>query len=315
VFLWERNYIIMSKTCILFAGQGSQYQGMGKEILDLFPDLEYIYTCGSEILGFDLKTTCFEASAEELAQTEISQPAIFATSLLCYEAVKKLGITPEAVAGHSLGEYAAMVAVGILTLEDGFKVIKARAKAMGDCAKEQDGAMCAVLGLSADEITAVCESVDGYVIPVNFNSPAQTVIAGEREAVDNAIAKFTEMGKRTMKLAVSAAFHSKLMQSGADAFYDAIQEVTFHQPTVPFYSNVTGEVMTEFGDMPTYLKTHLVSPVQFAKELNAIQEAGVDHFIECGPNKVLSGLVKKNLSDITIYNVENEKTYLKLKGE
>ncbi|WMJ21868.1 ACP S-malonyltransferase [Paludicola sp. MB14-C6] len=305
----------MNKTCLLFSGQGSQYQGMGKEILSLFPDLEFIYTRGSEILGFDLKTTCFEASAEDLAKTEISQPAIFATALLCYEAVKKLGITPDAVAGHSLGEYAAMVAAGILSLEDGFQVIKARAKAMGDCAKGQDGAMCAVLGLSAEEIAAVCESVEGYVIPVNFNSPAQTVIAGEREAVDKAIEKFTEMGKRTMKLAVSAAFHSKLMQSGADAFYDAIKDVAFHEPTVPFYSNVTGAQLTDFSDMPTYLKTHLVSPVQFVKELNAIQETGVDRFIECGPNKVLAGLVKKTLTDVTIFNVENEKTFSKLKGE
>lgn len=305
----------MNKTCILFSGQGSQYQEMGKEILDLFPEFEHIYNCGSTILGFDLKTSCFEASAEELAKTEVAQPAIFATSLLCYEAVKKLGITPDAVAGHSLGEYAAMVAAGILSLEDGFKVIKARAKAMGECAKEQDGAMCAVLGLTADEITAVCETVDGYVVPVNYNSPAQTVIAGEREAVDTAIEKFTEMGKRTAKLAVSAAFHSKLMQSGADAFYDAIKDTPFNVPIVPFYSNITGKQLSDFSDMPTYLKTHLVSPVQFVKELNAIQETGVDRFIECGPNKVLAGLVKKTLTDVSIYNVENEKTFLKLKGE
>jgi len=309
----RKDYNIMVKTCIIFSGQGSQYPGMGKELLNLFPHLQYIFGCGSDILGFDLKRVCFDSTAEELAQTEFSQPAIFATSLLAYEAVKQLGVIPNAVAGHSLGEYAAMVASGMLSLENGFFVIQQRAKAMGECAKSQDGAMCAVLGLGADEVAAVCETIDGYVVPVNFNAPTQTVIAGERAAVDRAIEAFAAMGKRTAKLAVSAAFHSKLMQGAADAFYQGIQHIKFNPPTVAFYSNVTGEELIDFSDMPSYCKTHLVSPVQFVKELNAIQQAGVSRFVECGPNKVLSGLVKKTLSDVIIENIENEKSFFKFK--
>ena len=304
--------MIMGKICILFAGQGSQYPGMGGELITLIPGAGRIMEAGSDILGFDLLDACLHMDAEQLSRTEISQPAIMAVSLLAFEAVKSLGILPDMAAGHSLGEYAAMEACGILSLEDSFRVIRARAKAMGECAKRHPGAMCAVMGLSPDEIAAVCEKTDGYVVPVNYNSPLQTVIAGEAGAVEQAMETFSGMGKRCVKLAVSAAFHTKLMQEAADEFKAAIAAVPFKTPSVDFYSNTTGKKMEDLSDMPSYLAKHLTSPVRFTDELNAVHEAGAEQFVECGPGKVLTGLCRKTLAGIQANNVEDKKSFEKL---
>lgn len=299
-------------TAFLFSGQGSQYKGMGQELLSEFPKLSSIYDEGSEILGFDLKKICFDTEEDILAQTQYSQPAIFATSLLAYEVALLNGFKPDMVGGHSLGEYAALVASGVLSRGDGFKVIKERAYAMGECAKNQDGAMYAIIGLDASEISRVCEETEGYVLPVNFNSPSQTVIAGEATAAEAVAQKFIDMGKRAMKLSVSAAFHSKLMQPAADSFKSAIKDIKFNCPTIPFYSNLNGEPIEELSNMPEYLARHLVSSVKFTDELFNMQKAGANSFIECGPNKVLTGLVKKTLSDVQAFNLENKKTLDKL---
>ena len=295
-------------TAFLFTGQGSQRLGMGKEILEAYPDLGYIYDTASDILGYDLKKVIFESTDEELAQTKNSQPAIMATSLLCFEAAKKKGITFDAVAGHSLGEYAAMVASGMLSLEDGFRVIKARAAAMDKAGQETEGAMYAIMKISPEDVEKVCESIEGYVVPVNYNSPMQTVIAGEKAACEKAAEVFGEKRARAVQLKVSAAFHSKLMEGAAEEFYNAVKDVRFNKPAVPFYSNVTGGELEDFSDIPSLLRKHMVSPVRFTDELRAMKDKGTDKFIELGPGKVLTGLVKKTLDGVTALNIENTDT-------
>lgn len=292
---------------------------MGLDLAEKFTPAKEILECGSDILGFDLKDKLANSTAEELAQTRLSQPAIFTASLLSLCAARENGLDCEAVAGHSLGEYAAMYASGMLTLEDAFKAIKLRSEAMAKAAENSTGAMAAIIGADNETIDKICAEVNGFLAPANYNSPVQTVIAGEGAAVDEAIAKFTEMGKRSVKLAVSAAFHTKMMKSAADEFKEEIKNFTFSAPKCDFYANLYGKKLEDFSDMPSYLAAHICSPVKFVDELNAMQSAGIDTFIELGPNKVLTGLVRKTLKGVVFANIENleslEKALAAVKGE
>ena len=290
---------------ILFAGQGAQYPGMGKDIFDKYPSAAGVFKTGSDILGYDLEKVCFDESFTELSRTLYAQPAIMAMELLCFRAAMEKGLSFDAVAGHSLGEYAAMVASGMLSDEDGFKVIKARAEAFDKVASTTDGSMAAILKLTADQVREVCESVDGYVIPVNYNSPAQTVIAGESSAVAAACEKFSALKARVAPLKTESAFHSEIMKPASEEFYEKIKDIKFSAPSVKFFSNLTGAELTDFSDMPSLLAKHVISPVRFTDELAAVKEAGFDKYIELGPGKTLTGLVKKTLTDVTAFNIDS----------
>lgn len=296
------------KTAFLFSGQGSQYPGMGAELAEKYGAAKEILECGSDIMGFDLLKKLTDSTPEELAQTRLSQPAIFTTSLIALCAARENGLECSAVAGHSLGEYAAMYASGMLSLEDAYKAIKLRSEAMAKAAEASGGAMAAIIGCDNETIEKVCAETEGYVAPANYNSPVQTVIAGESVSVDAAIAKFTELGKRSVKLAVSAAFHTKLMQSAADEFKAAIAGFKFAAPAVDFYANLYGKKLEDFSDMPSYLAAHICSPVRFVDEMNAMSDSGIEAYVELGPNKVLTGLVKKTFRGAVAVNIENCET-------
>ena len=292
-------------TIALFSGQGSQYEGMGKDIAEAMPELMEVYETGSEILGSDLKNICFNATLEELSRTINSQPAIMATSIVCLKAAMAKGFTFDGVAGHSLGEYAAMYASEMISLEDAFRLIKARAAAMEEATASAKGAMAAVMKITPEEVERVCGEAKEYVTAVNYNSPAQTVIAGTPEGIAEVSNVFSEMKARVIPLNVAGAFHSKLMQPAADKFFETAKTIKFSAPKVKYYSNLTGGELTDFSDMATMLSKHIVSPVRFTSELAAMQEAGTEKFVEFGPGRTLTGLVKKTLKDATALNVED----------
>lgn len=281
---------------------------MGRDIAESSPELMNILEIGSAVLGRDLKSICFDSAPEELSRTINAQPAIMAVSLMCFNAAVNRGYTTEGVAGHSLGEYAAMATSGMITLEDAFRLIKARSEAMDEAARAQKGAMAAIMKIDPSTVEEVCSNAKEYAAAVNFNSPQQTVIAGTPEGIAEVSAVFADMKARVIPLNVAGAFHSKLMQTAADKFYESAKAITFKVPQVKYYSNVTGGELNDFSDMPALLAKHIVSPVRFTSELEAMRNAGADRFAEFGPGRTLTGLVKKTLKDVSAYSIENLET-------
>ncbi|MBQ9482652.1 MAG: ACP S-malonyltransferase [Ruminiclostridium sp.] len=290
-------------TALLFSGQGSQYGGMGKKLYDEDPAAyEELFTVGSGILGFDLKKTMFEGTPEELAVTSVSQPAIFTMSLMCAKKFELDGGSFEAVAGHSLGEYAGLVLSGAVDMQTGYTLIKHRAACMDKAAKKNGEKMAAIIGLDASVTEEACREIANggdYVVPVNYNTKVQTVIAGSEAGVAKAAELLKEKGaKRAVPLAVAAAFHSEYMKEAGLEFKELIKDIKIGEPKKAFYSNVTGGKLTDFSDIHDLMSRHIFSPVRFTSELAAMQADGIDRFVECGPGKALTGMVKKTLENV-----------------
>lgn len=302
----------MSKIGILFSGQGAQYPGMMKDLYDEEAAAKELFDQADIVLGRKISELCFDGSQEELNLTHNTQPCMLAGDLAAAMVLKAHGIKADAVAGFSLGEYAALAYADAISLEDVFSVIQVRADAMQEAVAPGEGAMAAFIGAKAEQVEKICEKVSkGYVVAANYNSPVQTVVSGSASGVDEACELAEEEGLRFIKLAVSAPFHCALMEPAAKRLEEEFKKIDFQKPSIPVYMNVDGKPVMNEGDFPEFLVKQAMSPVRWTKTLENMQADGIDIFIECGAGKTLSGLVKKTLKGVKVLRVENMKTLQK----
>jgi [acyl-carrier-protein] S-malonyltransferase len=287
----------MKKTAFLFPGQASQYVGMAKDLYEKYDIVKDLFKKASEILEYDLADVCFNGPEEKLKQTAYTQPAVFVHSCALYMLLEKEGISPRTAAGHSLGEYSALVSSGALDLESGLKAVTIRSRAMQEDCDNHPGTMAAIIGLDYDMVVELLKSVPGIVVPANYNSPGQVVIAGEIEAVNNACDLLKENGaKRAMPIPVGGAYHSPLMDSSSGKMKKLINEnMDFSQFKFPVYSNVSAEPVDEPEKFKPLLANQISSPVLWYPIMRNMYQAGIRKFVEIGPGKVLQGLVKRAL--------------------
>lgn len=284
----------MDKIAFIFPGQGSQFVGMAKDLFENYSEIRSIYNAADEIMGTKLSEISFYGPEEELKQTKYTQPAIFVHSIAILELLKQRGIFPAASAGHSLGEYSALVASGALSFEDGLGLVKIRGELMQQAGIDQPGTMAAVIGLEPEVINDVCNKVDGIVQPANFNSPGQVAISGEVNAVHNAMEKLKDTGaKKVVELVVSGAFHSPLMESAQKGLSEALEKVEINEASIPVYANVTAQPITKSEEIKDLLYKQLTHPVRWTEIYSNMIENGFENFVELGPGKVLTGLGKR----------------------
>ncbi|SDE71066.1 [acyl-carrier-protein] S-malonyltransferase [Fontibacillus panacisegetis] len=297
----------MGKIAFVFPGQGSQSVGMGKDIYESLPAARSLYEQADAKLGFSLSRLVFEGPDTELKQTANTQPALLTTSIALYEAFAAKGISPDYVAGHSLGEYSALTAAGVLTFEDAVATVRARGEFMEQAVPGGQGAMAAVLGGEREALAGLCADITqgGHLVELaNVNCPGQIVVSGSKEGVAQIVERVKEIGaKRAIPLEVSGPFHSSLMKSAADRLGDKLAELTFKDARVPVVANVTARPVQQGHEISRLLVEQVYSPVLWADSVAWLISQGVDTFVELGPGSVLTGLIKKIDKSVRTFNV------------
>ena len=288
----------------IFPGQGAQFVGMGLDLYEKSAEAKALFEAANGILGFSITDIMFSGTDEDLKQTKVTQPAIFLHSVILSKVLGK-NFAPQMVAGHSLGEFSALVANGTLSFEDGLQLVAKRAAAMQKACELQPGTMAAVLGLEDAKVEELCATIDGIVTPANFNCPGQLVISGELKAVEAACEKMKEAGaKKALILSVSGAFHSVLMKPAEEELAAAIEQTAFHKPLSPVYQNVTTTAVSDENAIKTNLIKQLTAPVKWTQSVQQMIADGATEFIEVGPGKVLQGLVKKINKEAVVASAE-----------
>ena len=294
----------MTKVAFCFPGQGSLEEGMGREIALAVPEAMEVYRVGSDASGLDLQKLCFEAPLDELVKTEVQQPALVATSLAVLAALRTRGVAPDYVVGHSVGEFAAIAAANSIDTAEAIGLVRERGLAMAEAARESDGTMAAILGLDDEVVEELCAEIEG-VWPANYNCPGQIVVSGEEGAVEKLIHKATALGaRRAVKLKVSGAFHSPLVEKAAEMLKPAVERVRFADPVAPFMSTVTAKIEPA-QRMAGLLVNQVTAPVKFTQAAQGLVKEGVKTFVEVGPGNVLSGLLKRIDKTVKAVSVSN----------
>lgn len=299
----------MAKLAAVFPGQGSQYVGMGKELAEKHPVVAETFAEADEALGFHLSRLCFEGPEEELTLTRNTQPALLVTSVAMYRLLEAHGVTPELAAGHSLGEYSALVAAGAMSFADAVRTVRLRGELMQEAVPPGEGTMAAILGLDRELVEALCRQTPGVVEPATYNSPGQIVVAGETGAVKALMEAALEKGaRRAQLLKVSGPFHSSLLAGAGERLAEWLASIAVSPPKFPVYSNVTAAPVTTAEEIKTCLARQVSAPVRWEESVRNMVAAGAQSFVELGPGRVLSGLIKRIERAAVLFHVESEES-------